>query len=385
MKPDPLRRAGVSLWSKLPRKTLGRWGGRVVRGCGEVASYIANPLGTVIDRCRKTLALWQRTVRKKAGSTSPHRLAINGDMPFSEFWKEDEHSRNYTDTVDHKVMMVSERARGKTGIDGKWHVKGPGKESRGTRLKRSFQRFLYFFTGQLYKGLYYIDSQLLIQKEVVATNLYRAAKLASDTSFGERYQSYYTYDKEQKRHYGAFKHLDHFKEAKDIARGSQFSECHNPATELVLRRFFLGDEDYLKLDNYMYAPSQDGPLDVYSIDFGMALFNKFNLPGNCTFEAFKKRLLRPSKKHRLQYRNSKTLLTLLGSNVDEGLKKGLAMIANLSDSDIQRQCQTIGRHDVRESLIEIMKWRRNQARFISGFSGEWPPRLITTRTMNRLV
>lgn len=62
----------------------------------------------------------------------------------------------------------------------------------------------------------------------------------------------------------------------------QFTDDHNPVTNLVMRRFLLGDQDYLKLDNYLFKHAEDDELltgKLVSIDFGMSFYNRFSSPG----------------------------------------------------------------------------------------------------------
>lgn len=396
MKTDPTGGGQPSrqarLYHHLSRK--GSWQSRVAQVCARAIGMLRgsararqdNPAGKVLSRWRK-ISQKPATSRLQPSAEKAQQLSVNGSTAFSQFWQDVPQAQRYTDTVDHRLMTVAREQQRLTGMEGHWHVKGPGRESRATKMKRAFQRLVYFLSGRLYKGRYYDDPQLLIQKEVVATQLYRCIKSARDPEFAQVYQCGYSYDQEHKRHYGAFKHLEGCQEMARLAPEDRpaFSPEHNPAVDLVIRRFLLGDEDYLKLDNYMYKPTGEGAQVLYAIDFGMAFYNRFKLPERCDFATFKKRLLTPSGKHRVQYHNRKTLLDFVGSNCDRDLKAGLEMVASLSDDAIKAQCAGIARDGIRMQLETIIKYKRDQARFITGRDNNWPDKRVSSAVMNRLV
>ena len=302
---------------------------------------------------------------------------LNG-RPFYDFWKAKEGGEVFTDTVDHQVMEV----RGLKGkllpVEGLWHVKSPGKESPRERRKRIFQKIVYRLLGQDYKGKYYDDHKLLVQKEVLATNLYRAVVLDDekpDKTFADEFQCGYSFDETRNRHCVAVKHLDNYKNASTLfyrdVEGPEwriFDETHNPATDLVIRRFFLGDEDYLKLDNYMIKqnPDQATRTRMYSIDFGMAFYNMFHLPRQCSLSQFRSKLLGKSRKHRVQYHGKPTIHTVLRlmnqGQVEQGIQTGLEKIARLEDAMLGRQLWHIHDTTARKALFTLLKYRRDQAR-----------------------
>ena len=307
------------------------------------------------------------------------------DRPFYEFWKPCSGHKNFTDTVDHQVMEVRE-LKGKPGsVRGVWHLKSPGSESPGEKRKRKFQKVVYRLLNQDYKGKYYDDLKLLVQKEVLATNIYRAVVLASyrpDQNFAGEFQCGYSFDETRGRHCVAIKHLDGFENASTLfspnVEGPEwriFDERHNPATNLVIRRFFLGDEDYLKLDNYMVRQNQGrrGRTRMYCIDLGMAFYNMFRLPRRCTVNQFRKKLLGKSRKHRVQYHRKPTIHTVLEQmgpkQVERGIQSGLKKVASLEDGVLERLLWHIHDPGVRESLFTLLKHRRDQARAIL-----WPER-----------
>ena len=310
------------------------------------------------------------------------------DRPFYDFWQPKSGAKNFTDTVDHQVMEVRNADGVQMPIDGVWHVKSPGKESRQTRFKRFIQKLVYHVTGQDYKGHYYDDHKLLVQKEVLATNLYRSVVLedeSPDEEFEEQFQCGYSYDELRGRHCVAIRHLEGFKDASTLfhrnVEGPEFrifDDRHNPAADLVIRRYFLGDEDYLKLDNYMYKNNDDQQAHtrMYCIDFGMSFYNMFHLPKRCTFEQFKRRLLTKSQKHEVQYSGRPTMMTVIGlmnqRQVEEGIRGALEKVARMSDEFLVRQSAQIHNIPARKALLALLMNRRQQARAILDPSEPWP-------------
>ena len=303
--------------------------------------------------------------------------SLNG-RPFNDFWKLKEDGGKFTDTVDHQIMEVRRLKGERVSVDGLWHLKSPGRESSGERRKRKFQKIIYRVLGQNYKGLYYDDHKLLVQKEVLATSLYHAVILEDnkpDEPFAEEFQCGYSFDETQNRHCVAVKHLNDYENGSTLfdrnIEGPQwriFDETHNPATNLVIRRFFLGDEDYLKLDNYMIKQDQNqmARTRMYCIDFGMAFYNMFRLPRRCSIRQFKKKLLAKSKKHRAQYHgkpNIHTVLRLMDQGqVERGILNGLEKVARLEDEMLDMQLRHIHDPVARISLFTLLKHRRDQAR-----------------------
>lgn len=300
--------------------------------------------------------------------------------PFYDFWKQRRGNRNFTDTVDHRLMEVRGMKGEPLSVKGVWHLKSPGNESPRERHKRRLQKTIYGLLNQNYKGRYYDDHKLLVQKEVLATNIYRAVMLAEekpDKVFAEQLQCGYSFDESHNRHYVAIKHLDGYENASVMfypeVEGPEwriFDERHNPAADLVIRRFFLGDEDYLKLDNYMIRRNADqaARTRMYSIDFGMAFYNMFRLPKRCSMKQFRKKLLGKSKKHRVQYHgksNIHTVLRLMNSGqVERGILAGLEKITKLDDEVLDRLLWHIHDPVARTSLFAILKHRRDQAKAI---------------------
>lgn len=299
-------------------------------------------------------------------------------LPFNDFWELKKGGESFADTVDHQIMEVRAVKGELVAVEGLWHLKSPGKESPRERRKRKFQGVFYRLLGQEYKGKYYDDHKLLVQKEVLATSLYRAVVLGgseSDETFAEEFQCGYSFDETQNRHCVAVKHLDDFENASTLfyrnLEGPElriFDETHNPATDLVIRRFFLGDEDYLKLDNFMIKQNQDraARTRMYCIDFGMAFYNMFHLPKGCNLSQFRKKLLGKSKKHRVQYHgkpNIHTVLRLMNpGQVEQGIQSGLKKIARLEDDVLDVQLRHIHDPVARASLFILLKHRRDQAR-----------------------
>ena len=302
------------------------------------------------------------------------------NQPFHSFWQSKSGGGKFTDTVDHQIMEVRGLKGDLLSVKGVWHLKSPGKESPRERRKRKFQKIIYGLLGQKYKAAYYDDHKLLVQKEVLATNIYRTVILGGskpDENFAEEFQCGYSFDEVNKRHCVASKHLDHYDNASTLfyrnVEGPEwriFDETHNPATNLVIRRFLLGDEDYLKLDNYMIKQNQDrsARTRMYCIDFGMAFYNMFRLPQRCSIGQFTERLMGKSKKHRVQYRGKPTIHTVLESmnpgQVDRGIRSGLQKIALLDEKLLGMQLRHIHDPGARQSLLTLLQHRRDQARAI---------------------
>ena len=342
-------------------------------------------------RSRRTIAHTKPVItpyHKKTGQKHKKSIPSLNNRPFYEFWQAKDGARNFTDTVDHQVMKVRNRDGVGAPVDGDWHVKSPGKESGQTRFKRLIQKLVYHVTGQDYKGHYYDDHKLLVQKEVLATNLYRAVVLEDDNpdqDFEKEFQCGYSYDEKQDRHCVAIRHLDGFKDAstlfhgnKEVSKRPVFDDCHNPAADMVIRRFFLGDEDYLKLDNYMYKTNDDqqGRTRMYCIDFGMSFYNIFQLPKRCSYEQFKHRLLTKSRKHEVQYSGQPTMMTVIKQmspgQVENGIRGALEKIARMSDASLRRQCWQVHNSPARKALLALLFSRRQQARAILDPTVTWP-------------
>ena len=141
------------------------------------------------------------------------------------------------------------------------------------------------------------------------------------------------------------------------------------------------------------------PLTIsFAIDHGMAFYNEGHLDKSTDFDSFKEKMLKPSRKHRLQYRNKDTLMTAIKSRSDgevtEGIKKGLMMVANLEDTVLKQQAKVISNDVARGSLLAIITARRDQARCIlyksfpqdfAAYSETQWPSLSMRKAMNRSV
>ncbi|OED41269.1 hypothetical protein ACH42_14455 [Endozoicomonas sp. (ex Bugula neritina AB1)] len=385
---------GVKASDNVPRSSVSRYPGKVEpqgqddKSRKVTKTTVKSALPSLLDKITRWKPLHARKNIQPHATSYHHMIghhheylepSIN-NQPFSHFWEPAYGIANYTDTVDHRVMKVRNFDELDVPIDGIWHVKSPGKESRQTRFKRFIQKLIYHVTGQDYKGRYYNDHKLLAQKEVLATNLYRAVVLEDsdpDMEFEKQYQCGYSYDEEQDRHCVATRHLEGYKDASTLfqqgVEGAEwriFDERHNPAADLVIRRFFLGDEDYLKLDNYMYKTNDDpkARTRMYCIDFGMSFYNMFHLPQECTYEQFKYRLLSKSGKHKVQYSGQPTMMTVIdlmsSGQVESGIRGALEKIARMSDELLEKQCWQIHNLAAREAMLALLKNKRQQARAI---------------------
>lgn len=313
--------------------------------------------------------------------------------PFNGFWEEIDVSQRDRDTVDHKRMKVR-GARPEAGhLTGIWHVKTPGYERIPERFKRYLQKMIYRITGKRYKAEFYNDRQLLAQKEVLAANVYKTVVgRKADQQFQEDYQVYYSLDHGRDNHCIASRHLEGFRPGTELVSDSssrsspvnfsQFHPVHNPATDLVVRRFLLGDDDYMKLDNYMFSPDpgQPGQQRLFNIDFGMAFYNQCRLPEHCSLDQFQAKMLSQTTKHRINYRGKHTLLSVLASmqpgEVHAGIKSALAMIAGLTDEEIATLVKHIHQPEVRAAMATILKYKQQQAAAIlNPTENPWPQAL----------
>ena len=338
------------------------------------------------------------------GQAEDHIIRSINPCPFDQFWEPETTEAAEEDTVDHQRMRVrSDRLQAKQ-LAGTWHVKTPGNESVPERLKRNLQKLIYRITGQRYKAEFYNDKQLLAQKEVMAGNVYKAVMAkAGDPQFQETYQMHYSINEKSQGHCIASRHLEGYLPGSQLVvdpsdRSSQvhykaFRSEHNPATNLVIRRFLLGDEDYLKLDNYMFAPDPDpekaDEQRLLNIDFGMAFYSQCKLPEMCDLDQFQKKIMRPSAKHFIQYRGKHTMHSVIAAmnpeDARKGIKTALQMIANLTDEEIEVQTKHIHQPDVRKAMAIILKFKRDQAAAILYPEQHSWPQELGRNVINSLV
>ena len=335
-------------------------------------------------------------VSSSAFSQAVSQSPIN-DRPFDQFWALAPGAEQSTDTVNHQLMVVNENHPRAYEYQGIWHVKTPGYESSGEKLKRFVQKLMYWITGKKYKANYYDDRQLLAQKEVLAGRVYKAAVSDGDISgFHHDYQMAYSVNNSTDEagrapdHCIASRHLEGYEDGKRLADDSfmasiidkkdVFDLRHNPVICMIIRRFLLGDEDYLKLDNYMVKQGKEGePSRVVNIDFGMSFYNVSPLPKKrITIKQFMKIMMRPSKKHRIQYLLKPTIHTVIDAMDKAGQKsnhlaeEALHLIANMTDDQLEVLSHQIYHPDARSALLTILMFKRNQAAAILDDSLPWP-------------
>ncbi|KEQ16751.1 hypothetical protein [Endozoicomonas numazuensis] len=332
---------------------------------------------------------------KETGQVGRNILPSINDRPFSEYWEEVP-GKVHRGVVDHKLMQVKQEAREEEESSSPkaekkkevWHVKTPGRETGAEKFKRLLQKVIYFITGKSYKAHFYDNRKVLAQRECLAAEAYKQAM-----GYGSEYIYRYSLDEERQDHCVASKDLqgyysgDTFFQQTLFPSISQFTDDHNPATNLVMRRFLLGDQDYLKLDNYLFKQAEGGELShvqegeelltgkLISIDFGMSFYNQFALPKRCTLEQFTNKLLQPSNLHRVQYRGQKTLLTMVGQmerdQVQRSIEVALNRIANLSDQQLGELAEHMHQPAIREGMFEILRFKRAQARALLN-QESWP-------------
>ncbi|MRI35367.1 hypothetical protein EOPP23_20620 [Endozoicomonas sp. OPT23] len=297
------------------------------------------------------------------------RPPINVNVPFNRFWQ-DEGKAASSGVVSHKIM----RRRDSTDKV-VWHVKTPGYELGGEKFKRFLQKVIYLFTRKSYKAKFYNNPKLLVQREIFAANVYRAVVGA-----GNDYQVEYSRDERDKSDCIASRHLYDHKVGEsyftDKVSKPVFNEERHPAVDLCVRRFLLGDQDYLKPDNYMYTESSvPGKSDWVSIDFGMAFYNHCDLPEDCTLDEFTEIVFSPSNLHRFQYRGKETVLDMFGKDLETRrayAKIALDKIADLSDEEIEELGEYIHDRNARYMLTETLKYKCDMARCILGREKGWP-------------
>ena len=324
--------------------------------------------------------------------------------PHNDFWSPVTAQRKDADTVDHKRMLVSPGLPEAERYSGEWHVKTPGHESTGVKLKRYLQKMMYWITGQRYKADYYDNKQLLAQKEVLAANVYREVVSAdSDDHFNSVYKVGYSMKEAESpsgedEHCIASRHLQNYESGHRLVQKpsdsssqvlfTRFHKTHNPVVDLVVRRFLLGDEDYLKLDNYMFTQDADRKKQssgaesgqrLVNIDFGMSFYNRCKLPSKCTLAQFRHKMMSPSIKHRGQYRGRHTIHTVIqamkrnGENIDALMKDALGMIAKMSDEQLKGLVGHVHHPQARSALLQILTFKRDQAAaIVKPESHPWP-------------
>ncbi|AMO57161.1 hypothetical protein GZ77_16860 [Endozoicomonas montiporae] len=328
----------------------------------------------------------------QTGQTDPDSIPSMNACPHRHFWQLVQGQKGETDTVDHKMMFVNPELPEAQKYSGSWHVKTPGRESTGEKLKRYLQKMIYWITGQRYKADYYDNKQLLAQKEVLAANVYRGVVSAeSDCCFNRDYQVGYSLREAETMagddgHCIASRHLQGYEKGHRLVNKpsnsaspvyhTRFHKRHNPVVNLVIRRFLLGDEDYLKLDNYMFVGESKRAVGAHTrqrlvnIDFGMSFYNRFKLPLKCTFEQFRSKMMTPSLKHRLQYRGRHTIHAVIRAmeradeDVDGLMKKGLTLVAGMSDKKLESLVGHVHHPEARSALFTILKFKRDQAKAI---------------------
>lgn len=331
------------------------------------------------------------------GSTPEAIPPINGSQPFATFWQDKQSDHSFGDTVSHRWVVKQQGGLPEES----WHLKTPGKEASTERFKRFLQKMIYWVTGKPYKSSYFDDHQLLTQREVLAANVYKTAMLASPDGtaqhsdsmdrFNDEYEVGYSFDSgdsdHQASHSIAARHLNGYADASELFSEAvlptldDFDEDFDPVTNLVIRRFLLGDEDCLKPENYMFSKIKecDGRMRVKlcAIDFGMGFYNCFDLPDRCSLETFQQRLLTPSWKHTLQYRGKPTLLTLLENQDDQRIqglvKNALGKIARMDDQALEALAGHIHDPQVRGAMLKILQFKVQQAKAIVSGTG-WPVR-----------
>ncbi|WP_257255413.1 hypothetical protein [Endozoicomonas sp. SESOKO3] len=336
---------------------------------------------------------------KETGQVGRNILPSINDRPFSEYWEEFPGPIR-RGVVDHRLMRVKTEARGidkesdspKTKKNqGLWHIKTLGYESGTEKFKRLLQKVIYLITGKPYKARFYDNRKVLAQRECLAAEAYKKVM-----HYGQEYMHRYSLDEKRQDHCVASKDLKGFYPGDTYFHKTlfpsicQFADDHNPVTNLVMRRFLLGDQDYLKLDNYLFKHAEGDELmnvekgdelitgKLVSIDFGMSFYNQFSLPKNCTMDEFTQKLLQPSRLHRVQYRGKNTLLTMVEQMPDDQVKRSiesaLQRIAELSDQHLSELAEHMHQPELREAMYEVLEFKRSQAKALLN-QGSWPEEL----------
>lgn len=214
--------------------------------------------------------------------------------------------------------------------------------------------------------------------------------------YGQEYAYRYSLDEKRQDHCVASKDLKDFYPGDTFFRQTlfpsicQFTDDQNPVTNLVMRRFLLGDQDYLKLDNYLFKHAEGDELvnvedgddlitgKLVSIDFGMSFYNQFPLPRDCSMEEFTEKLLHPSSLHRFQYRGKKTLLSMVEQMPEDQVKRSVELalrrIAKLSDKQLDELAEHMHQPELREAMYDVLRFKRAQAQALLK-EGSWPVEL----------
>ncbi len=303
---------------------------------------------------------------QKTGQMRPDIIPSKNDVEFTGYWQNIGVHRT-SGVTQHQLMRI------KSDNDSPvWHVKTPGRESRGEKIKRFVQKIIFTATRLTTKAHYFDNRQLLAQREIMAGNVYKEVMSA-----GTDFKLEYTFNEARSDHGVASEHLTGYRKGescfKYLAEGGtkEIQDDYHPAVSLVVRRFLLGDQDYLKPDNYLFEDSNADQKGCkwLAIDFGMAFYSPFEIPKGCNLREFSRRVFKPSKFHRIQYKGRKTILTYfnrVGRNDEKHARIALEKIAAFSDERINDISRHIFDPEARKTLQHQLIVKRDQAKEILG-------------------
>ncbi|MGI9274062.1 MAG: hypothetical protein ACR2PT_04270, partial [Endozoicomonas sp.] len=258
------------------------------------------------------------------------------------------------------------------GVSGIWHVKKPGQISRLEKTKRFFVSLVYRLTGSKTKALYYRNTQLLVEKEVLAGKLNRLVMLSGNTycsgnwGLAEQMHHGYSYDDEQDEHCVANQHIEHSHLAsKEFGNDLTYDGENNPASAYVMRRFFLGDADSLKRGNYLVQVDKEhSKRSFVSIDFGMAFHDHWTVPDNIDFSDFVEKVLTPPLAYQAHYsvlKRGEGIHDLFkGMSINDrecSVYMSLQKIAGLSHQKLEEMTQQITDVKERNRILEELTER----------------------------
>lgn len=284
------------------------------------------------------------------------RTSINRDHNDTVFSSTSGHIA--TSTVPH-VMMEPNKAGKARGITGKWHVKFPtGVRILETLKRKVVARFMKLM-GKNHKSNYFNNKKTLAEREVLAGKMAQLASIRGPSYCQYNWEINKTPQIEVLLHRGetcvASKHFNHSHGGEAENKSSIIYDGeHNPASAYVMRRFFLGDEDAVKRDNYLVDVNSEGVHCFIPIDYGFAFYNNSDATENMKFEEFAHWVLQLPAAHKLHYgllKRGDSIMDLidgmLPSQKLQAVYMALSKIASLGDHEPAIYCRQIS--DPKES------------------------------------
>ena len=211
----------------------------------------------------------------------------------------------FTSTVGHAIAAPTNEAK-KRGIDGLWHVKFPMSVGKLEKLKRKLVAGIMHLRNKPYKSRYFNNPKTLAEREVLAGKMAQLVSLRGPSYVSEDWQLNRTPQIEvlhnSGQHCVANRHIySKYPATLEHGRDIVYDGEHNPASVYVVRRFFLGDEDAVKRDNYLVDVNGDGVHCFIPVDYGFSFYNHSDATDTMDFKQFVQWTLHLPGMHRLHY------------------------------------------------------------------------------------